>query len=133
MSRTNIANMIATASGDTSWFTDITGAWTTLLEALDRQYDVPQVVLTTMTGDGAVNIDWSQGADFKIDSDGYDITSLTESNAPASDHIRAGTLYVVNNGATATTVDTTGLSHGLTSTFDIPAGTAQLLEFWSVG
>lgn len=108
--------------------------WTTVhrqVSASGPLFPERVVTLTTLTANSAVTIDWSQGNHFRLDCAGFDVTSMSDTNGPTSGYVCAGTIEFTNSAGTASTVDSTGLAHGLEASFDVAAGGSEMLQLWS--
>ena len=91
----------------------------------------PQSTITH-TADGPVAINWATSNHWRVNSAGFDVTSITETNGAGAGRILSGTIEVINtHGSASLTVDTTGMDYGLDSTVTVVAGDRELIQIFS--
>lgn len=88
-------------------------------------------VLTDLAADGAIVIPWASGRIFEIDTQGFDITGISESNGAGAGFRFEGSLHIINSGATDSACDLAGIAHGLSGVLTVPAGEEDLVLIWS--
>lgn len=132
MAEADITTLASLADGS-PWGPAGRGAFATLQTRL-KPSDLasqPQTSITH-TADGALAINWATGNHWRVNSAGFDITSVTETNGAAAGRIMQGTIEIINTHVSAPlTVDTTGMDYGLDSVLTVVAGDRELIQVFS--
>lgn len=103
----------------------------TTLWQVFRSFNETVVALTDLAADGAIVIPWASGRRFEIDTAGFDITGISESNGAGAGFRYEGSLHIINSGATDSACDLAGIAHGLSGVLTVPAGEEDLVLLWS--
>lgn len=136
MAEADIDTIIGTADGTAGYGAAMRGAMTTLktrtttAESLAHGFTVIKsyrpVHTQTHGASGALAINWNNGNYFRVNSAGFNITGVTETAGPSAGAMREGIVEIVNtHGSTTITVDLTSL--GMSASFEIVAGSAQIV------
>jgi len=102
-----------------------------LMQTALRSIQEGVVSLTTLTADAAIVIPWASGRLFHIETAGFDITGVSESNPPGTGYRYEGSLHVTNGGVTDSACDFAAIAHGLSGVLTVPAAAEDLVLLWS--